>query len=156
MIDVILSCPNGYTASLTECFEYGFTDVLKFDDDGNIVGISDKFNPLYPSVDNFDTPSLVYLRADEKDIQPLLDQEWAETNVLIVCESGADIMAALKDDSGALAEYLTYPSTQVAELNEEGTENIQSAEFNTIEIEGEQIQVKNPHYQPCLALGNFA
>ena len=156
MIDCILSCPNGYNASLAELASHGFTDVLKLDDEGNVTGISDKFNPLYPSHDDFNEPSLVYLRAEMKDITLLLVEEWEQTNVLAVCDSGADVMAFLKDDADALAEYLTYPVTQVPEFNAAGEPNIMFPELNTVEIEGESVQVKNPHYQVCLALGNFA
>jgi hypothetical protein len=134
------------------------------------VELTDPEDPLY--VDPFDQPALVSLRLEESVMSQLVAEDWQNSRVLATCKAGGEVFntgteeepvfvtetlrSRLMGNAVALAEYLTYPEVQVPEFNADGTQNIQYAEFNTLDVDGAPTQVKNPHYQPFLGLGSFS
>jgi hypothetical protein len=183
MKDAIVSCFNGFNASLPEWYAKGYGKYLKFAS-GTVVGLKPECNPMLipvnlevtdkndPSyVDPYDLPALVMLRLPNDLMDSLLAEDWVDCHIISACEVGGEqvnvgteedpeyvtetLYSRLNADPIALARYLTYPEVQVPEFNADGTKNIQYAEFLTVDIDGVLTQVKNSHYQPFLGLGHY-
>lgn len=167
MIDALISCPYGYNEGMEEWVQNGFEHLLRKDDLGNVIGISEKFNPLYRGVPDFNTPSIVYLRGEDGLMTALLAATWTKSKLLVQCNSNGEwveidvggatwetIWTRLRDNAEALAEYVSYPDGAVPEFLEDGiTPNPQFLPTVIVDIEGVPTELVNPQYEPFRMIG---
>lgn len=103
--DAIVSCPAGFAPVLQEYADRGLTKYISHTEAGTPI-LSRKLNPLYPTVLDYNTPALVYLRGLSVDIDLLASIQWTSCKVLAVAPYAEDVYTAMGSDE--TAEYMSY------------------------------------------------
>ena len=119
--DGIVICPAGFSAILAEYVAKGYGHCLSYDEAGQVTGMAARFNVLYPEIDNWNTPTIAWLRGYQDEMEALAAVAWDNAQVLALAPAGGqwdeelqkmvtvfDLVAANPVKLAAYEAYLTH------------------------------------------------